>query len=121
MLKSFFPDEVKIDITIDDIRLKSISTTSKTIRFTKTSFFQYETWFYTIPLRTSKRLCRICSINSRTKKSYRPIDNTGIDKFHTKCDCENGTIVYGIREPIFYSFALDKPLGLKRFKNQELN
>ena len=39
MLKSYFPDEVKVDIAIDDIRLKSNSTTSKTIRFTKTSFF----------------------------------------------------------------------------------
>ena len=66
-LKSYFPEEVKFDITIDDIRLKSISITSKTVRLTKTSFFQYETWFYRIPLRTSKRLCRICSINSRTK------------------------------------------------------
>ena len=67
MLKSYFPDEVKVDFTIDDFRLKSNSTTSKTIRLTKTSFFQYETRFYTIPLRISKRLCRICSINSRTK------------------------------------------------------
>ena len=39
MLKFFFPDEVKVDITIVDIRLKSNSTTSKTTRFTKTSFF----------------------------------------------------------------------------------
>ena len=35
MLKSLLPDEVKVDITIDDIRLRSNLTTNKTIRFTK--------------------------------------------------------------------------------------
>ena len=39
ILKCYFPDEVKVDITIVVIRLKSNSTTSKAIRFTKTSFF----------------------------------------------------------------------------------
>ena len=35
MLKSLLPIEVKVNITIDDIRLKSNLTTNKTIRFTK--------------------------------------------------------------------------------------
>ena len=39
MLKSFFPNEVKVNITIDDIRTKSNLTTNKTNRFTKKSFF----------------------------------------------------------------------------------
>ena len=39
MLKSLLPDELKVKITIDDIRLRSISTTNKTIRFIKKSIF----------------------------------------------------------------------------------
>ena len=39
MSKSLFPKEVKVNITIDDVRLKSNLTTNKTIRFTKQSFF----------------------------------------------------------------------------------
>ena len=38
-LKSLFPIDVKVIITIDDIRLKAKLTTNKTIRFTGTSFF----------------------------------------------------------------------------------
>ena len=39
MLKSLLPEEVKVNVTTDDIRLKSNLTTNKTIRFTKKSFF----------------------------------------------------------------------------------
>ena len=39
MLKSLLPDEVKVKITIDVIRLKSNLTTNKIIKFTKRSFF----------------------------------------------------------------------------------
>ena len=39
MLKSLLPDDVKINITIDDIRLRSILTTHKTIRLAKKSVF----------------------------------------------------------------------------------
>ena len=34
---------------------------------------------------------------------------TAIDKVHLKCDCVNGSIVNGIREPILYCFALRTP------------
>ena len=39
LLKCFPPNEVKVNITIDDGRLKSNSTTDKTIRFTKKTPF----------------------------------------------------------------------------------
>ena len=39
MLKSSLPDEVKVNITIDDIRLKSNLTTDKTIKVTKKKLF----------------------------------------------------------------------------------
>ena len=44
-------------------------------------------------------------------KSDKPINITGIDRIHLKCDCLRGSIVYGIREPILYSFALSSPPG----------
>ena len=42
-------------------------------------------------------------------KSEKPIINTGIDKVHLKCNRTYGSIVNCVREPILYSFALDKP------------
>ena len=39
MLKSLFPDEVKVHSTIDIICLRSILSTNKRIKFTKKSFF----------------------------------------------------------------------------------
>ena len=38
LLKSLLPHDLKVDITIDDIRLRSNSTNNKTIRFTKNLF-----------------------------------------------------------------------------------
>ena len=49
-------------------------------------------------------------------KSDKPINITGFDKIHLKCDCIQGSIVNGIREPILYSFALSSPPGQKIFK-----
>ena len=39
MLKFLHPQEVKVSITIDDVRLKANSTTKRTRSFTKRSFF----------------------------------------------------------------------------------
>ena len=49
-------------------------------------------------------------------KSDRPIDITGIDKIHLKCDCVQGSIVNGKREPILFSFALSSPPGHQIYK-----
>ena len=34
-----------------------------------------------------------------------------IDKIHLKCDCIDGSIQDGVRQPILFSFVLDKPSG----------
>ena len=39
MLKSLLPNELKANIALDDIKIKSISPTDKTISFTEKSFF----------------------------------------------------------------------------------
>ena len=53
-------------------------------------------------------------------KSEKPINITRIDKVHLKCDCIDGSIVNGIREPILYSFALDQPPGHKIYKKPKV-
>ena len=36
-----------------------------------------------------------------------------INKIHLKCDIVDGSVVNGVREPILFSFVLDKPSGYK--------
>ena len=42
-----------------------------------------------------------------------------IDKIHLKCDCIDGSIQDGVRQPILYNFVLDKPAGYKVFCEPE--
>ena len=46
----------------------------------------------------------------------RPINITGIDKVHLKCNVVDGSIVNGCREPILYSSVLSSPPGHKMKK-----
>ena len=115
-LKHILPDNVKVNITIDDIRLKSNLKINQTLIFTEIFFF------YTILGFTQSRSYRLDDIDgfyqiiAGSYKSDKPINNTGIDKIHLKCDCIQGSIVNGIREPILYSFALSSPPGYKIYK-----
>ena len=47
-INSFLPDDVKVDITIDNKRLTSKLTTNKTVKFTKKIFLQYDTRFKSV-------------------------------------------------------------------------
>ena len=42
-----------------------------------------------------------------------------INKIHLKCDCIDGCIQDGVRQPILFSFVLDKPAGYKFFCEPE--
>ena len=42
-----------------------------------------------------------------------------INKIHLKCDCIDGSIQDGVRQPILFSFVLDKPSGYKVFYQPE--
>ena len=53
-------------------------------------------------------------------KSDRPINITGIDKIQLNCDCIQGSILNGMREPILYSFALSSPPGHKIYKEPRI-
>ena len=115
-LKHILPKNVKVNITIDDIRLKTNLKINQTLIFTERSFF------YTILGFTQSRSYPLDDIDGHYQiragsyKSDRPINITGIDKIHLKCDCIQGSIVNGIREPILYSFALSSPPGHKIFE-----
>ena len=115
-LKHILPDNVKVNITIDDIRLKSNLKINQTVIFTEKSFF------YTILGFTQSRsyplddIDRFYQIIAGSYKSDEPINITGIDKVHLKCDCIQGSIINGVRESILYSFALSTPPGHKIYK-----
>ena len=115
-LKHILPNNVKVNITIDDIRLKSNLKINQTLKFTKRSFF------YTILGFTQSRFYPLDDIDSHYQLisgsyiSDKPINITGIDKAHLKCDCIQGSIVNGVREPILFSFALSSPPGHKIYK-----
>ena len=119
-LNHILPDNVKINVTIDDIRLKSNLKTNQTLLFTE------KTFFYTILGFTQSRSYPLEDIENYYQlipgsyKSDRPINITGIDKIHLKCDCTQGSIINGIREPILYSFALSSPPGYKIYKEQRI-
>ena len=99
-LKYILPDNVKVSVTVDDFTLKSNLKTNQSLIFTEKSFF------YTILGFTQSRSYPLDDIDGfyqLIKGSYesdKPINITGIDKVHLKCDCIQRSIVNGIREPI---------------------
>ena len=112
---------MKVNITIDDIRLKSNFRINQTLIFTEKSFF------YTILGFTRSHSYPLDDIDGSyhllagSYKSDEPINITGIDKIHLKCDCIQGSIVNGVREPILYSFVLPSPPGYKIYKEPRVN
>ena len=114
--KYILSDEVKVNVTLDDIRLKANLKTNQTLIFTEKSFL------HTILRFTRTRSYPLDDIDgfyqliAGSYKSDKPINITGIDKIHLKGDCIQGSIVNGIREPILYCFALSSPPGHKIYK-----
>ena len=47
------------------------------------------------------------------------VNLSNTNKIHLKCDCIDGSVVKGIRQPILFSFVLDKPSGYKVFCEPE--
>ena len=119
-LKHILPDNVKVNVTIDDIRLKANLKTNQTLILTEKSFF------YTVLGFTQSRSYPLDDIDGFYQliaglyKSDKPINITGNDKIHIKCDCIQGSIVNDIREPILYSFALSSPPGHKIYKEPRI-
>ena len=119
-LENILPDNVEISVTIDEKLYKSKLKINQTLIFTNESFF------YTMLSFTQSHSYPLDDIDgfyqlmAGSYKSDKPINITGIDKVHLKCDCIQGNIVNGIREPILYSFALDQPPGHKIYKEPRI-
>ena len=115
-LKNILPNNVKIDITIDERKYKTDLRINQTLIFTNKSFFYTILGFtqsHSYPLDDIEGFYQLIA---GLYKSERPINITGIDKVHLKCNVVDGSIVNGVREPILYSFALDQPPGHKIYK-----
>ena len=51
--------------------------------------------------------------------SKKIVSLSSTNKIHLKCDAIDGSVVNGVRQPILYSFVLDKPSGYKVFCEPE--
>ena len=107
--------EGTLQIEYDDLnkKVKLILThfgeTFETLRFDEKSFFHTllgftPYWDYKPGVYTSNKIF----LNLNT-----------INKIHLKCDIIDGSIQDGIRQPILFSFVLDKPSGYKIFCEPE--
>ena len=116
--------EGTLQIEYDDLNKKvkliltRFGSTFGTLRFDKKSFFhtllKFETfWDY-------KPTNAIHADSPGVYTSDKLILNLNtIDKIHLKCDCIDGSIQDGVRQPILFSFVLDKPAGYKVFCQPE--
>ena len=119
-LKYILPDNLKVNVTIDDIRLKADIKTNQTFIFTEKSFFYTILGFTQSHSHPLDDIEGFYQLIAGSYTSDKPINITGIDKIHLRCDCIQGSIVNGKREPILYSFALSSPPGHKIYKEPRI-
>ena len=101
--------ENTLQIEYDDLIKKVKLKTFETLRFDEKSFFHTllgftPYWDYKPDVYTCDKI--ILNLNT-------------INKIHLKCDIINGSIQDGVRQPILFSFVLDKPAGYKIFCEPE--
>ena len=118
--KNILPNNIKIDITIDERKYKTDLKISQTLIFTNKSFFYTILGFTQSHQGFLNDIEGFYQIIPGSYKSDKPINITGIDKVHLKCNVVDGSIVNGVREPILYSFALDQPPGHKIYKEAKV-
>ena len=119
-LKNILPNNVKIDITIDDRKHETYLIINQTLIFTNKSFFYTILGFTQSHQGPLNDIEGFYQILPGSFKSDKPINITGNDKVHLKRDCIDGSIMNGIREPILYSFSLDQPPGPKIYKEPKV-
>ena len=119
-LKNILPNNVKINVSIDERKYKTDIKINQTLIFTNKSFFYTILGFTQSHQGPLNDIEGFYQILPGSYKSDRPINFTGIDKVHLKCDVVDGSIVNGVREPILYSFALDQPPGHKIYKEPKV-
>ena len=119
-LKNILPNNIKINVSTDERKYKT------DLKINQTSIFTNKSFFYTILGFTDSHSYPLDDIDgfyqliAGSYKSDKPINITGIDKVHLKCDCIDGSIMNGTREPILYSFALDQPPNHKIYREPKV-
>ena len=120
--------EGTLQIEYDDINKKAklilacFGLNFRTLRFDKTSFFHTILGFtpYWDYKPTNPSFSPPGAYTSGIYTSDEIILNLNtINKIHLKCDCIDGAFQDGIRQPILFSFVLDKPSGYKIFCEPE--
>ena len=101
-----------VDIEYDDITMK----TKLVVRFGMIAIrFDEKSFFSTILGFTSG-----WDYKHYNKYTSQKIVNLGsTNKIHLKCDAIDGSVVNGLRQPVLYSFVLDKKPGYKVFSEPE--
>ena len=116
-----------IQIEYDDISMKTkiilkfvndeVGFALGTLRFDEKSFFHtflgFEPYWDYKP--TNSNIIPIPGVYISNKI----LNLSMINKIHLKCDCIDGSIQDGVRQPILFSFVLDKPSGYKVFCEPE--
>ena len=120
MLKSLLLKQVKLKITIDDIRLKSNLSTNETIRFTEKCFFHVLLGLTQSDSGEIGDIKGFVQLTPGTYKSDKHVNITGVDKFLLQCKCKQGSIVNGIRKTILYSFVFSSPPVHKIYKEPRI-
>ena len=113
ILQSEYPGPSNvIDIEYDNITMKTnlvVNNGIIAIRFDEKSFFS-----------TVLGFTPGWDYNHYNKYISQKVVNLGsTNKIHLKCDCVDGRVVNGLRQPILYSFVLDKLPGYKVFSEPE--
>ena len=122
-LSSLDDHKENIQIDYDEInkKVKLILTSANsfgTLRFDDKSFFH--TLFGFDPYWDYKPTIAIHADLPGIYTNDKDILNlNSINKIHLKCDAIDGSIQDGVRQPILFSFALDKPSGYKIFCEPE--
>ena len=102
----------KIVFEVDDINRKSklVATPGNiAIRFDENSFFIFILGF--TPGWDYKHYIKY--------NSQKNVNLTSTNKIHLKCDCNDGSVLNSIRQPILFSFVINKPSGYKVFCETE--
>ena len=98
--KHILSKNVELNVSIDDDRLKSNLKTNQAFLITEKSFFYTILGFSRSRSYPSEDVDEFYQLVAGSYKTDRPINITGVDKVHLKCDCFNISIVNGVREPI---------------------
>ena len=113
ILQSEYPGSSNvIDIEFDDITMKTklvVRSGIIALRFDEKSFFSTILGF--TPGWDYKHYNKYIS--------QKNVNLGSTNKIHLKCDIIDGTVVNGIRQPILYSFVLEKKPGYKVFSEPE--